>query len=240
MYGCTEPVIKDTATWLRRCGKAALHPLILPMIFAELERARFFNATDTRANQLNPRIIALRNRANRKMSTASSSTNSLPKKTLTMNKTMRNLQDQVLESKHLLMNALKQCISPLRSIMNRRKSTTLSDTNFQPNKDTTTNSDCDAIDIARSMRTLMNGLESFQEQLTLMKDHLRTLGTSPSKLGPSLGAGQEIMQEPKIYIEGRLQDMLFEFRSKIRSCEVLVGTMTLVTQMVCTLHSVSY
>lgn len=239
MYGCTDNVIKDTATWLRRCGKAAFHPLILPMIFAELERTRFVNATDMRANQLNPRIIALRNRANRKMSTTSSSTNSQPKKTPTINEII-NLLGRLLNSKDMLITALKRRISQLRNIINRRKSTTLSNTNFQPSNDTTTNSDCDAIDIARSMRTLMNGLESFREQLTLMKDHLQTLATGPSKLGPSLGAGQEIMHEPKVYIEGRLQDMLFEFRSKIRGCEVLVGTMTLVTQMVRTLHSVSY
>lgn len=203
MYGCNDTVIKDTAKWLRKCGKAAFHPLILPMIFAELKRKRFVNAKDALDNQLNSRITALRKRANRKTSTKSSRTQTL--RSALVGKATRF----------------------------RDRNTGRRDTDPQPSNDTTTKADCDAIDIARSMRTLMNGLESFQEQLILMKDHLQTSETSQSNLGPGLGAGQEVMRESKVYIEGRLQDMCFEFGTKIRSCDVLVGTMTLVTQMVC-------
>lgn len=244
MYGCTDDVISDTATWLHRCGKAAFHPLVLPMIFAELERSRFVNAADARANQLNPRIIALRNRANRTKTTASNNTMSQVVDTTTTNETKANRLDWVFNATNLLITALYRKISELRQRANGKKSTTTSNKNSQsrktsnetianggqPTKDTTTDSDCDAIDIARSMRSLKNGLESFQEQLTLMEDHLQAL--TESEPGLSLGASQGILQEPKVHIEGRLQEMSFELRSKVRSCEALVGTMTLVTQMV--------
>lgn len=55
IYGCTDRVMQDTTTWLERCEGSALHPLVLPMIFAEHERKRLFNAVDDKSMTTNPR-----------------------------------------------------------------------------------------------------------------------------------------------------------------------------------------
>lgn len=184
MYGCNEDVIDTTMQWLRRCQKAVFHSLVLPMIFAELERRRLFNAIDVRSTALEDRILDLGKRANR---------------------------------------------------ANRAEST-------QPNRrrthqaQTTTQSDCEAIRLAQSMNSLVNGLQSFQEQLTLMRDHLQTRPSSETVVNADHETDQVNTQEHRIYIEAKLQEMMLEFRSKIRRCEALVETMALVTQMVRATH----
>lgn len=62
MYGCTDKVMGDTKLWLERCGGSALHPLVLPMVFAEHERKRLFNAIDEKSTELEERILELETR----------------------------------------------------------------------------------------------------------------------------------------------------------------------------------
>jgi hypothetical protein len=57
-------MIVDTRTFLRRFEQSAFHPLMLPMIFAEHERKRFFNAIDAKSTGLEERILELENRVN--------------------------------------------------------------------------------------------------------------------------------------------------------------------------------
>lgn len=54
--------MKDTQIWLERFKGSALHPLVLPMIFAEHERGRLLNAVDTKSTELEVRILELENR----------------------------------------------------------------------------------------------------------------------------------------------------------------------------------
>lgn len=62
MYGCTTDTIDDIAWWLNRCAKSAFHPLVLPMVFAEIERSRFLDAIDRKATELEGRILELEKR----------------------------------------------------------------------------------------------------------------------------------------------------------------------------------
>ncbi|KAG8158259.1 hypothetical protein KVR01_012020 [Diaporthe batatas] len=62
MYGCTEEIIDERAWWLERCAKSAFHPLVLPMIFADIERSRFLDAIDLKATELEARILELESR----------------------------------------------------------------------------------------------------------------------------------------------------------------------------------
>lgn len=99
-------------------------------------------------------------------------------------------------------------------------------------KQTMTQRDCEAIELWRSMSSLKNALEGLLAELGSMRDHLSTLSKSRSTSNQGLGLLHESVQGPEVYIDARLNEMMAEFRSKIRSCESLLGGMTLATQMV--------
>lgn len=183
MYGCTEKVMKDTTIWLKRCEQYSFHPLVLPMIFAEHERKRLFDAVDDKSTKLRTRILELKNRVKK---------------------------DTAKDAKKDADN----------------------DAGKGQLKQTMTQRDCDAIDLWRSMSSLKNGLESFHTELGSMRDHLHSVSELLPKHNAGSGGLQTTGDGPEIYIDERLREMMAEFRSKIRSCESLLGSMTLATQMV--------
>lgn len=99
-------------------------------------------------------------------------------------------------------------------------------------KQTMTQRDCEAIHLWTSMSSLKNGLESLHTELRSMRDHLHTLSESSSRSDVGSAIRQETIQGPDVHIDARLKEMMTECRSKIRSCEGLLGSMTLATQMV--------
>ncbi|KAF6809281.1 hypothetical protein CMUS01_13720, partial [Colletotrichum musicola] len=72
MYGCTGDVMDQTSSWLKRFSGQALHPLVMPMIFAELERKRLLNMLDTEQTVLSQRILNLENKFQGEASAAGS------------------------------------------------------------------------------------------------------------------------------------------------------------------------
>lgn len=62
MYGCTEVVMDHASNWLGLFNGQALHPLIMPMVFAELERKRLVGMLDTEKTVLKQRILNLENK----------------------------------------------------------------------------------------------------------------------------------------------------------------------------------
>ncbi|KAK1508845.1 hypothetical protein CABS01_08075, partial [Colletotrichum abscissum] len=62
MYGCTQPVIESTIKCLEDFGGQAFHPLAMPVIFAELERARLVGLLDREKEALAKRILELENK----------------------------------------------------------------------------------------------------------------------------------------------------------------------------------
>lgn len=179
MYGCTDKVMQDTKLWLERCEGLALHPLVLPMVFAEHERKRLFNAIDDKSTKLEARILELEKRVK------------------------KNTKEEVEE--------------------NGGKG---------QNKQPMTQRDCEAIDLWRSMSTLKNGLESLHTELGSMREHLHAMPKCLPKHDPGSEDLRGSGEGPEVYIDARLKEMMAEFRSKIRGCEGLLGSMTLATQMV--------
>lgn len=182
MYGCTEAIMKDTETWLKRCKASVFHPLVLPMIFAEHERKRFFNAIDQKSTELGKRILELKTRVKKK-------------------ETKKDVEKEATDG---------------------------------DGRQTMTQRDCEAIDLWRSMSALKNGLETLHGELGSMRDHLHALQESQQHNVPSSSGHQESAPHvgPEVHIDAKLKEMMAEFRSKIRSCEGLLGSMTLATQMV--------
>lgn len=182
MYGCTDNIIEDTKLWLKRCKASVFHPLVLPMIFAEHERKRFFNAIDQKSTELGDRILELKTRVKKK-------------------ETKKEVEKEGTDSE---------------------------------GRQTMTQRDCEAIDLWRSMSALKNGLESLYGELGSMRDHLHVLQKSdpPNVPDSSSRQGSAPHASTAVHIDARLKEMMAEFRSKIHSCEGLLGSMTLATQMV--------
>ncbi|KAK2001140.1 hypothetical protein LX36DRAFT_747129 [Colletotrichum falcatum] len=62
MYGCAARTIRFVPAILSKFQDQALHPLIMPMIFAELERKRLFDMLDRKQTLLEQRILDLENK----------------------------------------------------------------------------------------------------------------------------------------------------------------------------------
>lgn len=99
-------------------------------------------------------------------------------------------------------------------------------------RQTMTQRDCEAIGLWRSMSCLKNGLESLHAELGSMKTHLHKI---PKCIPGSLPRAEE---GPEVHIDAKLEEMMAELQSKIRSCEGLLGSMTLATQMVPNVFSI--
>ncbi|KUI74458.1 hypothetical protein VM1G_10189 [Cytospora mali] len=62
MYGCTIEQIEKTTIGLRQQKQSAFHPLILPMVFLQLERQRIVNSFERKSSSLLQKVLDLKNR----------------------------------------------------------------------------------------------------------------------------------------------------------------------------------
>lgn len=62
VYGCTTTIINKMSGWLRRTDEFAFHPLLLPMMFAEIERLRLLEPLERKGGELSLRILDMENR----------------------------------------------------------------------------------------------------------------------------------------------------------------------------------
>ncbi|KAI1076088.1 hypothetical protein F5B20DRAFT_557464 [Whalleya microplaca] len=57
MYGCTKETFRKVRKWSAELDELAFHPLMLPMVFFELERKRMIDVVDEKEGDLRQRII---------------------------------------------------------------------------------------------------------------------------------------------------------------------------------------
>lgn len=62
VYGCTRFIIGEMSRWLKRADEFAFHPLLLPMMFAEIERLRLLEPLERKGGELSLRILDMENR----------------------------------------------------------------------------------------------------------------------------------------------------------------------------------
>lgn len=179
MYGCTQSVIDSTIKCLKDFGGQAFHPLAMPVIFAELERARLLGLLDLEKEALARRILELENK-------------------------LRGEDQSSISEK-----ADSEPALPTR--------------------------DCESTKLWMDVSRLQNGLQSLRIQLQNMIEHSESLATTYFK-SPVEGSDEidEHVEERRAgsRIDMRLREMIDELGSKIRSCESLLGGMSLAAQMV--------
>lgn len=60
MYGCTEFCVEDVEFELRQVKDHVFHPLVLPMLFVELERKRLLDEMDVKYGALERRVLDMK------------------------------------------------------------------------------------------------------------------------------------------------------------------------------------
>ncbi|KAK1528639.1 uncharacterized protein CCOS01_06473 [Colletotrichum costaricense] len=178
MYGCTQPIIKSTTRYLKDFGGQAIHPLVMPMIFAEIERARLFDLLDKERTTLEQRILDLETKLRGEAQSPTSE---------------------------------KADPEPLLRMR-----------------------DCESTKLWMDVNRLKNGLQSLRIQLQNMIEHSENLAMTYFKPPVEGKDGIDKYVEERRTgnrIEMRLREMVDEFGSKIRTCEGLLGGMSLSAQM---------
>lgn len=64
-YGCDKVIMRLIKSWLKMCGDSCFHPLILPMVFIELERKRLLDAGENKGSHLHQRVLDMEIRSKR-------------------------------------------------------------------------------------------------------------------------------------------------------------------------------
>lgn len=52
-------ILNTITNWVKACGEAIFHPMMLPMIFAELERTRLLDHAAAKGTELNQKVIEM-------------------------------------------------------------------------------------------------------------------------------------------------------------------------------------
>lgn len=181
LYGCSKRMLLHAKEFTDKiCDSAtALHPLILPVMFMELERKRLFDNFDRQKSRIYARIIDMERRLVVKDDSSESSGDS--------EKGWAEDATEGWEATRLWMEA----------------------------------------------SSLNSGLESFRVQLEGIVEHS---GWLSEKYFAAEGGVHDYDEERDVGrgIEGRLQEIMDECKSKGRSLETLLKGMSLATQMVIT------
>lgn len=182
LYGCSKTMLNHTKRFITKVADSgpALHPLLLPVIFIELERKRLFNNFDFQESGIYTRILNMERRLSNKNGRESHSDNE---------KSGAVFAAEGWEATNLWMEA----------------------------------------------SSLSSGLESFRVQLGRMAEHSRWLSEKyfAAEAGESEGVdGNTEQRDIGTAIEGRLQEIMDECESKVRSLNTLLKGMSLATQMV--------
>lgn len=115
VYGCTEGIMDTIEDWLRYNKASAFHPLVLPMVFAELERKRLLRAFENSESDLQQRILNMVNRLRvEDKQQASGKESEKGKKTGTKTTTTRDCE---AIRHHMAMNSLNSGLETFRKQM---------------------------------------------------------------------------------------------------------------------------
>lgn len=92
-----------------------------------------------------------------------------------------------------------------------------------------TQKDCDSTKLWLSISKLKNGLESLKTQLASMSKHARMLSDT---VFTEVEGEHDRQRESGARVDSRIQEIIAEIESKVRTCDGLLGGMTLSMQMV--------
>lgn len=183
LYGCSKTMLKHAKNFIDKVdgSETALHPLLLPIIFIELERKRLFNNFDFQESEIYRRIFLMERRL--------------------------SVDDGGRESHG----------------DDEKAGAAFAAEGWE------------ATNLWMESSSLSSGLESFRVQLGRMSEHSRWLSEKyfAADSGDSgISERNAEQRDMGTAMEGRLQEIMDECESKVRSLNTLLKGMSLTTQMV--------
>ncbi|KAH7136283.1 hypothetical protein EDB81DRAFT_902039, partial [Dactylonectria macrodidyma] len=215
---------------LSRSDSPVLHPMLLPAIFADIER-------DRQIELVREKLIQLRRIVYDLASVTSQPTNLVvgaPKHTKTAKKRVTQM--------------IRECLQDLRKSFSKPATPTLASEFDTKDDEETEKSSCSPLEMKKDkmpttmlwleVSRLRLGLGNWQRQLNKMIDHIEELDTAEfdSDKVPRSGVMQDDMKrqqfrESGIRIKERLQELVDEYDEYIRECSHILDGMSLATQL---------
>ncbi|KAI1125076.1 hypothetical protein F5Y10DRAFT_15485 [Nemania abortiva] len=216
-YGCTDHCLGEIDFWLNYAKTFAFDPLLLCMIWAELERRRLIDGVDLKANPLWDGILHM-NEA--------------------LNNDHKNMDSLLTKQSHDGKSDRGSVGDSSNGSDDMIKMTRVGTTQNEITK-----RECEAVNLWVSVSTLKNGLESFKTELKSMLECSRDSSDGEENQSPSQQQQQQQQQQrPEQVILGsirkhaahriqhRLRSMIVEIEGKVRYTDSLLQGMVLATQ----------
>lgn len=224
MYGCTDATIKYVSQRLKSYKRTALHPLMLPMMFVELERTRLLNALQSETSILDQRILEMQTR----LSTFTQTETEKSDKTKAVKEAESTESTEMSESTEGI-----EMVATAGRVADRAKVKTNKET--EENTENMLQKDCKATKNWLMVSKLKNGVQSLITILDAMATQSRQFSEDAEKTeagtSPSLG-NRGIYTSNTAQFQDRLTEMKIELNSEVQNCDSLLGGMSMATQMV--------
>ncbi|KAK8078102.1 hypothetical protein PG996_004272 [Apiospora saccharicola] len=220
MYGCTDEVIEFVLEYLDCFPRYAFHPLMLPMMFAELERSRLLEALRRETSTLDQRILHMQTRLS-----SITIQDELVEKTGD-GETMIQMDDETVLVKD------GQSIVPKerRHVIHKKSK-------VQKDNETMLQKDCKATKGWLLVSELKNGVQSLITILGSMKGHSQEFQTNATEADGKPVGGRQLYTSITEKFQTRLGEIETELESEVRKCDGLLGGMSLATQMEWNFHT---
>ncbi|KAK8101857.1 hypothetical protein PG999_012231 [Apiospora kogelbergensis] len=223
MYGCTDATIKYVSQRLKSYKRTALHPLMLPMMFVELERTRLLDALQSETSILDQRILEMQTR----LSTFTQTEAEKSDKTKAVKEAESSESTEMSESTEGI-----EMVATAGRVADRVKIKTNKET--EENTENMLQKDCKATKNWLMVSKLKNGVQSLITILDAMATQSRQFSEDAEKTeaGTSPSPGNRgIYTSNTAQFQDRLTEMKIELNSEVQNCDSLLGGMSMATQM---------
>ncbi|KAK6844527.1 hypothetical protein PG995_014637 [Apiospora arundinis] len=232
MYGCTDVIMEDASLYLKTFKRSALHPLMLPMMFVEIERKRLIEALRIEMSRLSQRILEMELRLSPTQQEPPEETQDADAKTGSID----TKPDNTVEKTGSIDTKSTNTVEKTGSI-DTKSTNTVENPDAADDNETMLQKDCKAANLWFKVSELKNGVQNLIVVLESMAKHC--LEFQPGK---EAGAG-EAAEKRRMYTKNtekfqeRVVEMMIELGSQVQKCDGVLGGMQLATQMEWNYHS---
>lgn len=204
------------------------HPMLLPAIFADIERDRQIELVRTKLSELVQRITHLTSAASLQSNSGTNLVDNPSGNTTTANQGRTRMFGHSLPGLGTVFSWLRGTHSATNSVEDEKKAQE-SPSPYPP----TEKLEPPTARLWLEISHLRNGLGNWQCQLRNMMDHVEELETTEfASDKPSNYANFQQFREVGVRIRERLQELVDEYDEYIRECTIIMEGLTLATQLV--------
>lgn len=222
MYGCTSETMEFVSGRLESYKRTALHPLMLPMMFVELERKRLLNALQSETSILDQRILDMQTRLSTFTKTGKPDNTKVVKVTESSEASSSTEASVSTEGGELI---------EMTGRVDKAKDNGKKDP--KENTENMLEKDCKATKNWLMVSKLKNGVQSLIAILDAIAAHSQEFSEETEEDSSTSSAGNRgIYTSNTETFQDRLTEMVTELNSEVQNCDSLLGGMSMATQMV--------